>query len=224
VCGRVLSWIDAFLHDRRQRVVINGVQSSKAEVCSGIPQGSCLGPLLFAVFINDLPTNVSSSVKMFADDIKVYRISDVEGATNKLQDDINTLQQWSDDWLLRFHPQKCSVLKLGSKKTEAKYYMKSRDANGTDCTLQLAESEAEKDLGVTVDNKLAFKKHVSQSTAKANRTVGIIRRSFTNLSEKTFVTLYKSLVRPALEYGHSVWNPQTKQLCCELEDVQRCAT
>jgi hypothetical protein len=102
--------------------------------------------------------------------------------------------------------------------------MKSRDANGTDCTLQLAESEAEKDLGVTVDNKLAFRKHVSQSTAKANRTVGIIRCSFTSLSEKTFVTLYKSLVRPALEYGHSVWNPQTKQLCCELEDVQRRAT
>jgi hypothetical protein len=116
VCGRVLSWIDAFLRNRRQRVVINGVQSSEAEVCSGIPQGSCLGPLLFVVFINDLPTNVSSSVKMFADDTKVYRRNDVEGATNKLQDDINILQQWSDDWLLRFHPQKCSVLKLGSKK------------------------------------------------------------------------------------------------------------
>jgi hypothetical protein len=179
---------------------------------------------LFVVFINDLPSTVSSSVKIFADDTKVYQRSDIAGATAEIQSDIDKLQQWSDDWLLRFHPQKCRVLKLGAKNSEANYYMKSKDANGDDCILKLAESEAEKDLGVMIDNKLSFKQHVSQATSKANRTVGIIRRSFTCLTEQTFVTLYKSLVRPTLEYGHSVYNPQSKQLCCELEDVQRRAT
>ena len=224
VSGYVLSWIRAFLRDRSQRVRINGTQSREAVVYSGIPQGSCLGPLLFVVFINDLPANVSSPVKMFADDTKIYIRSDIPGAPCDLQNDINILQKWTEDWLLRFHPQKCSVLKLGAKKTEARYFMKSKDANGMDCTIQLQESESEKDLGITIDNKLSFKQHVHQCTAKANRTVGIIRRSFTNLSDKIFVSLYTSLVRPSLEYGQSVWNPQLKQLCRELEDVQRRAT
>ena len=161
---------------------------------------------------------------MFADDTKVYIRSDCAGATEGLQDDINRLQQWSSDWLLKFHPQKCCVLKLGTKKSDANYHMSTRDSNGTVHTVQLAESEAERDLGVIIDSKLNFKQQVSQSTAKANRTVGIIRRSFDYLTESTFVQLYKSLVRPILEYGHCVWNPQSKLLCCELKDVQRQAT
>jgi hypothetical protein len=100
------------------------------------------GPLLFVVFINDLPDSESSSVKMIADDTKVYQRSDITGATTEIQNDIDKLQRWSDDWFLRFHPQKCSVLKLGAKKSDANYYMKSKDANDDDCILQLAESEA----------------------------------------------------------------------------------
>ena len=75
-----------------------------------------------------------------------------------------------------------------------------------------------------VDNKLSFRQHISQSTAKANKVVGIIRRSFDHLSEKTFVQLYKALVRPILEYGHTVWQPHLKTLCQDVEDVQRRAT
>ncbi len=82
----------------------------------------------------------------------------------------------------------------------------------------------ERDLGVTIDDGLTFRQHVSQSTAKANRIVGIIRRSFDHLTESMFITLFKSLVRPILEYGHSVWNPHSKQLCRDVEDVQRRAT
>ena len=81
-----------------------------------------------------------------------------------------------------------------------------------------------KDLGVQVDNQLSFKSHVASITAKANRVVGVIRRSFDNLTEELFVTLFKSLVRPILEYGHSVWNPHLKTLSQEVERVQRRAT
>jgi hypothetical protein len=83
---------------------------------------------------------------------------------------------------------------------------------------------SERDLGVIVDSKLTFKDHVAQATAKANRTLGVIRRSFDYLNEATFVQLYKSLVRPILEYGHSVWQPQQKGLQSDVEDVQRRAT
>ena len=97
------------------------------------------------------------------------------------------------------------------------YYMKKQDER-----LQLAETEVERDLGVMVDNRLSFKSHIA--TAKANKVVGIIRRTFDHLTEQTFVQLYKSLVRPLLEYGHCVWQPIHTTLCSDVEDVQRRAT
>ena len=88
--------------------------------------------------------------------------------------------------------------------------------------LQLAETEVERDLGVMVDNRLSFKSHIA--TAKANKVVGIIRRTFDHLTEQTFIELYKSLVRPLLEYGHCVWQPIHTTLCSDVEDAQRRAT
>ena len=88
----------------------------------------------------------------------------------------------------------------------------------------LAESEFEKDLGIHVDNKLNFKEHVQRTTAKANRIVGVIRRTFDFLSEQIFVLLFKSLVRPILEYGNAAWQPCQKSLCQDIENVQRRAT
>ncbi|KAK3795981.1 hypothetical protein RRG08_042974 [Elysia crispata] len=96
--------------------------------------------------------------------------------------------------------------------------------NGEEHEIVLEEHVVEKDLGVYVDNALSFKEHVIRSTAKANKVVGIIRRTFDFLTDDLLVRLYKSLVRPLLEYGHSVWQPQHKTLCSDVEDVQRRAT
>ena len=81
---------------------------------SGIPQGSVLGPLLFVMFINDLPKTVICGVKLFADDTKVYVRSDIPGNPDCLQNDISQLQDWSDKWLLSFHPDKCKVMHIGN--------------------------------------------------------------------------------------------------------------
>ncbi|KAK7108399.1 hypothetical protein V1264_016145 [Littorina saxatilis] len=222
--GRILAWIADFLSERRQCVVVNGVQSSEAEVTSGIPQGSVLGPMLFVLYINDLPNVVANYVRIFADDTKVYTRSDVEGAPQTLQKDLDSLQDWSQQWLMNFHPEKCHVLKLGNKRSEAIYYMTGTDASGEARSIALEESDFEKDLGVYVDNNLSFNKHVALSAAKANRVMGVIRRSFDYLTVEVFLQLYKSLVRPILEYGHAVWQPQHKTLCQEVERVQRRAT
>ena len=222
--GNVLKWIEAFLSNRTQRVVVGGDTSNEADVWSGIPQGSVLGPLLFVIFINDLPDKLSSVVKMFADDTKVYTRSDAEGSTEQLQNDLHELENWSSSWLLKFHPQKCCIMKIGPTKSESDYEMGSCDKEGNRVTTVLKETKSEKDLGVVVDDKLIFQQHVDQCTAKANRTVGIIRRSFNHLSEQTFTLLFKSLVRPILEYGNIVWQPMSKGLCSQVEDVQRRAT
>ncbi|XP_076441119.1 uncharacterized protein LOC143280368 [Babylonia areolata] len=113
---------------------------------------------------------------------------------------------------------------MGSPKEAAPYCMKGRDPQGVECTPWLKESDVERDLGVLVDKDLSFKNHVGHTTAKANRTLGIFRGTFDHLTPKTFVSLYKSLVRPALEYSHSVWQPRHRTLCTDLEDVQRQAT
>ena len=79
--------------------------------------------------------------------------------------------------------------------------MNSKDKDGEPTRIQLKETEAERDIGVVIDNKQSFKEHIAQVTAKANRVVGIIRRSFDYLTPSVFILMYKSLVRPILEYG-----------------------
>ena len=224
ISGNTLNWIQDFLSNRTQRVIINGTQSEDRTVTSGIPQGSVLGPILFVLYINDLPSRVKSEIRLFADDTKLFTRSDIDGATDTLQEDLDLLQNWSEQWLLRFHPEKCHVLKLGHQKSNVTYEMKKKDQEGNVTIIQLEESEFEKDLGVYIDNKLNFKEHVHRATARANKVMGVIRRTFDFLTEDVFVQLFKSLIRPILEYGNSVWQPYSKALCQEVEDVQRRST
>ena len=100
--GRILTWIEAFLTDRRQRVGVNDSRSSWADVTSGIPQGSVLGPMLFIIYINDMPSSVLSSIYLFADDAKVYRNISSNDDPPTLQHDLQQLEKWSERWQLRF--------------------------------------------------------------------------------------------------------------------------
>jgi hypothetical protein len=105
ISGRVLEWVSNFLSNRTQRVVVNGATSDSAKVSSGIPQGSVLGPILFVLYINDLPRHVQSSAALFADDTKVCARSDDASSRKTLQEDLDRLCQWSADWQLKFHPE-----------------------------------------------------------------------------------------------------------------------
>ena len=102
--GKVLEWIKAFLSNRRQIVIANGMKSDPATVLSGIPQGSFLGPILFVIHINDLPEVVKCSTYLSADDTKIFRQVTTKEEALQLQSDINSLEQWSQKWLLTFIP------------------------------------------------------------------------------------------------------------------------
>ena len=108
----LLAWIKDFLLDRRQRVGVNGTYSGWAPVTSGVPQGSLLRPVRFAIFINDLPDIVNSLCQMYADDVKVVAEVEKESVA-KLQQDLDMLVEWADLWQLRFNADKCKVLHLG---------------------------------------------------------------------------------------------------------------
>ncbi len=99
---KIINWIKSFLSDRKQRVIVKGECSKECRVTSGIPQGSVLGPILFVLYINDLPEIVNSPVYIFADDTKLYRQISNNNDKLKLQQDLDSLQIWSDTWLLKF--------------------------------------------------------------------------------------------------------------------------
>ena len=113
--GKILKWIESFLSKRTQQVVLNGYKSGHKEVTSGILQGSVLGPILFVIFINDLPDQVNSEIFLFADDTMIFR--NIKGPDDQkiLQDDINTMLQWADKWQLEFHPDKCVSMAINNK-------------------------------------------------------------------------------------------------------------
>ena len=111
--GVILNWINAFLNERTQRVIVNGIASRKEAVISGVPQGSVLGPLLFVLYINDLPDTLVCHCMMFADDTKCFReITDVADMY-MLQNDLHLMEKLSKTWLLQFHHGKCVVMSVG---------------------------------------------------------------------------------------------------------------
>ena len=110
ISGSLLSWFADYLNERRQRVVLEGVSSSFLNVTSGLPQGSVLGPLLLLIYANDLPSAASHSiVPMFADDSKCYRQISHPRDRDLIQDDLNSLHQWSQTWDLNFNAKKCAT-------------------------------------------------------------------------------------------------------------------
>ena len=219
---KICSWVNDFLSNRKQRVKVNGEFSTWKDVTSGIPQGSVLGPILFVLFINDLPEEVDSTVYLFADDTKIYRQVATTGDVSTLQNDIDNLFNWSSTWLLRFHPDKCKALHISNRSSSAGGVYTMNKYEGGSVTLEAITNE--KDIGVTMDKRLQFEEHIHIQIKKANMMMGIIRRSFAHLDMETFCLLYKALVRPHLEYACSVWNPYKKKLIEELENVQRRAT
>ncbi|MES9905174.1 MAG: reverse transcriptase family protein [Sedimenticola sp.] len=219
VRGHVRQWIENFLRDRQQSVRIGTSMSQKSPVTSGIPQGSVLGPILFLIFINDLPEIVTSAVKLFADDTKLYREIASANDCELIQEDLNKLSNWTDTWLLRFNAAKCKSMHLGRQNKQHKYYIEEGDTR-----INVEQIKLEKDIGVNFDNELKFSEHIAICVKKANQKLGLIRRSFDHLDKDMFITLYKSLVRPTLEYASVIWSPTLKKDIVAIENVQRRAT
>ena len=214
VNGQVGRWIESFLRDRQQSVVVQGVCSATAAVRSGVPQGSVLGPALFLAYINDLPQQLSSQARLFADDTAVYRLSASESDQSHLQQDLLRLEKWENSWDMVFHPDKCVVLHVSRKRhvTENKYFLHGQ---------QLTEVPATKYLGVTITSDLSWDTHISNICAKANKTLGFLRRNLKISSTHMKVTAYNAFVRPIVEYACSVWDPHTRQNISNLERIQR---
>ena len=211
--GNILKWIRAFLSNRTQRVRVGRVISPPEHVTSGIPQGSILGPILFTIFINDLPDTIESTCKIFADDTKLFN---KPTSSNKIQDDLFKLQTWSEKWQLGFNVSKCKVLHIGNQNPGIPYSMKN------DGVVQdILNCEEEKDLGITFDKQLTFNSHIDKAINTAKRVLSMSKRAFKYLDQSAMLTIYKALIRPHLEYGNIIWSPKLKKHSIALEKIQR---
>ena len=164
----LLKWLESFLIGRTQLVICHGSQSKSVMVTSGVPQGTVLGPLLFLLYVNDLPANLQSSVRLFADDALLYGIISNEVDCNRLQADLFELERWQDRWQMKFNPSKCKIICISTKKSPPlkKYVF---------CGSELDQIDSVSYLGVTLTNNLKWSQHVSSVSGKASKVLGLIK-------------------------------------------------
>ena len=212
--GNMLAIINDFLSGRSLRTCVRGNYSSLRDVLSGVPQGSVLGPLLFVLFVNDLPDCVKNISKLFADDLKL-----IANAKDKISvnNDLVSLEEWESLWLLKFNPKKCKVMHLNYNNNPYNTYK----LDG----VVLESIEMEKDLGVTVSHELGWDKNIQSCIKDANRAISWISRNILERDSSILTRIYKTIIRPKLEYCVQLWNPAACHgnwsTILELESIQR---
>ena len=216
ITGDTSRWIMALLSNRQQAVAVNGSRSSWRSVTSGVPQGSVIGPTLFLLYINDITENIQSRMRLFADDSVIYRDISSEDDHRILHQDLQTLADWSTKWLMEFNIQKCAVLTITRKhKPSIHEYNLLNEI--------IPRVEQYKYLGVSVSKDLRWGTHCQNILHKANRTLGLLRRTLSPCSKEVKNRAYLALVRPQLEYGSEAWNPYNSTAIQGIEQVQRAA-
>ena len=165
--GSTYKCITSCLSERFQKVVLDGQAFDPVPVLSGVPQGSVLGPVIFLIFINDLPENISLSVRLFPDDCVLIRNIEPPMDCQILQDDLNSLAQLETNWQIKFNAAKCLSKRVTRHPTDKHIQF--------DYTLhqqRLEEVQSAKYLGLTITDDLDWGQHISENSAKATKTMG----------------------------------------------------
>lgn len=208
-----VSWIRNFLCFRKQCTVIDNMSSPLSEVTSGVPQGSVIGPLLFLIFINDLPSDITSSIRLFADDCIIYRKITSPSDHTALQQDLDRVTTWCSDWQMSLNVDKCNQMTFTRKRSLStfQYFLDGSP---------LRPTSSYKYLGIHLASNLSWASHINKITADASRTLGYLKRNLRDAPPTTRKLAYQTLVRPKLEYASSIWSPDQDYLSRSLESVQ----
>lgn len=212
--------IASFLTNRTFRVRINNCLSDKKQISAGIPQGSILGPILFNIFVHDIPAPPTSTIAMYADDTAVItQDSDIHVAANKLQNALNILQDWFIKWQLKLNPLKC----------EAKIFTLRRPHNPNNITINGEEimwnpaDNAIKYLGVYLDKRLTWSYHINKKLNEGYARLSILYPIINRKSKfrvKCATLVYKSILRPLVTYGCVIWGTASKTNIKKVQTFQ----
>ena len=222
ITGQVCDWIASFLSNRSMRVRVAGMLSHTVAVTSGVPQGSVLGPLLFIIYVNHVVAGLSTKYMIFADDLKMYlsnqSTTDDESLVNTLQSDVDYLVSASSSWGLKLNHDKCVTMRFSPRNCNLPFTGIS-PYKILDNHINFVESHS--DLGVLIDRNLKFHIHI-------RKKVGMVGGLTTNLLSCTLsrdadflMNIYKSHIRPVLDYASPLWNMQYIGDTKLLERIQR---
>ena len=216
--GNLLNFFQNYLSNRRQRVVLNGQESSWMNLEAGVPQGSVLGPLLFLVYINDLTDNIHSQMRLFADDSSLFAC--VKGVTHtheSLVQDLDTITQWAYQWKMVFNPD------ITKQAIEVIFSCKDKKTEHPELTfngIPIARKPFTKHLGVFLDSRLNFAKHIKEKVSVAMKGISLLR-FLSKYADRNILSLsYKMYIRPHLDYGDVIYHNQRRDLMDLVERVQ----
>ena len=221
-----LVWIESFLTDRHQFVLINGSKSYKVGVTSGVPQGSVLGPLLFILFINDLTNNITNSnIYTFADDTKLVHPIQYSSDTISLQSDLNSIITWSKNNNMKLNKDKFELIThIPPNKVQLHNLFKELPFNTEHTTYStgmdtIFSSNVVRDLGILIDSKLNWVDHINSVCKKGRQLSGWILNVFYSRDKRVMLTLFNSLVRSRMEYCSQIWDPYSINEVSALEQI-----
>ena len=216
ITGNALKWIESYLSDRFQRVVVNGCSSQWLYTNSGVPQGSILGPLFFLVYINDLVLNLECDVHLFADDTSLLDCFDDSAESNgKICRDLEKIERWSVLWKVTFNANKTRYMIITRKNNYPNYppiYLHNTSIERTDQYTH---------LGLVFTSNFKWNKHIEKCICKASKRIALLNRVRLKLPRGTLCSLYKSMVLPIIEYCDIIYDNCTVRDSIAIEQVQR---
>ena len=227
--GKLHQWLSTFLVGRSQTVIVDGFKSYNIIVSSGVPQGTVLGPILFLLFVNDIELCLSNAkVRCFADDSRLFKSINSPEDVSSLQNDLSNVIRWAKENNMCLNEEKFQLLQHHVSSRNFKtmlalpfvYYENCYFANES----VIDPSSSISDLGIVMQEDLGFSSHISDIVKRARNKLSWALGVFKSRSEIVICTLYKSIVRPILEYCCIVWNSEKILDISSVEAIQRTAT
>ena len=213
ISGELLNWIEDYITDRKQAVIINGERSELGSVSAGVPQGSVLGPMLFLLYINDITDNLSNLARLFADDTSLsYSGDDFITMESDINSDLQALDEWAKTWLVDFNPKKTQALVISN------IPVPNMNIKFSNESVELVKNH--KHLGVTLSSNGNWTEHIDNIVKSALKQVNVLRKLKFTLSKQALANIYLSFIRPVMEYACEVWDGCFEREVEKLEKVQ----
>ena len=212
--GKLLQWISSNITHRNQQVFVNGAKSKPRYLTAGVPQGSVLGPFLFVVYVNDIADKLDCITRLFADDTSLGKsLKNIKVIETSLNANLNTLCNWSKDWLISYNPDKTEavVFSTMTEIEELRLYFDGKQIN-------LVNNH--RHLGIIFESNGKWSCHIDHIVNSCSKMISSMRKLKYLLNRNTLNKIYKMFIRPHFEYACELWDGCTIEQIEKLEKLQ----